>query len=70
MTSAERQRHNAIVGGIYIKIAQVRHDIDTPGYNKLAADTLREISRLALGEAHALDPKPEVARPGGPIGLV
>jgi hypothetical protein len=59
MTSAERQRHNAIVGGIYIKIAQVRHDIDLPGYNTMAAATLREIARLAMGEAHALDPQPK-----------
>jgi hypothetical protein len=57
MTSQERQRHNAIVGGIYILIAQIRYDIDQPGYDQAAAKTLREIGRLAYGEAHALHPE-------------
>ena len=54
MNREERQRHNAIVTSIYVQIAQVRHSIDEPGYEKRAAATLREICRLAQGEAQAL----------------
>jgi hypothetical protein len=54
MTSVERQRHNALVTRIYTLIAQIRYDIDLPGYEEKAAATFREICRLAQGEAQAL----------------
>jgi hypothetical protein len=57
MNTLERNRHNGIVMQVYTAIAQVRRDIDEPGYNKKAASILREIGRLAYGEAHALDPE-------------
>ena len=57
MTSTERQRHNAIIGGICILAGQIRYDIDQPGFAEAAAKTLREIGRLAYGEAHALHPE-------------
>jgi hypothetical protein len=59
MTSVERQRHNALVTRIYTLIAQIRYDIDLPGYEEKAAATMLEIGRLAVAEAHALNP------PGG-----
>lgn len=55
MTSADRARHNGIITRIYTLIAQIRYDIDQPGYEAKAAGTLREIARLAQAEAHALD---------------
>jgi hypothetical protein len=54
MTSVERQRHNALVTRIYTLIAQIRYDIDLPGYEEKAAATMREIARLGQGEAQAL----------------
>jgi hypothetical protein len=59
MTTAERTRHNHIVMQIYTAIAQIRRDIDEPGYNEKAALTLRAIAQQALAEAGCLDPEGE-----------